>query len=157
MSLMHDLVYGGVPLQPMRRHHRYLPLSRLFGWRNKAKKPPTMVSRDDRSVRELEAAFEALPERSRAELRQRLMQVVITFERTNDIAPVVDFVQSVLIITRLNGNPMYRSSLEEAEAESWDEPGVEIGAAIEDARERRKSAAWGPARQADEQERGTLL
>jgi hypothetical protein len=57
---------------------------------------------------------------------------------------------------RLNDNPMYRSSLEEAEAESWDEPGVEIGAAIEAAHERRKSTARGPARQADEQERGTL-
>jgi hypothetical protein len=38
--------------------------------------------------------------------------------------------ERVRSLTRLRSNPMCQSALEEAEAESWDEPGVEIQRAI---------------------------
>ena len=103
-----------------------------------------MVPRDDRAVRLLDDAFQALPEYSREEVRERLMQVIVTFERTSDIAPVVDFLQSVLITAGLYSNPQYRSALEDAESDSWDGPGVEVKAMIEAANERRRAAGRPP-------------
>lgn len=45
--------------------------------------------------------------------------------------------QSVLITAKLHSNRQYRSALEDAEAESWDEPGVDVEAMMEAAHERR--------------------
>lgn len=139
---MHDLIYAGVPL--VRQNRR----SRIARWLHRspaAGKRPPVVPRDDRAVRLLEDAFQALPESSRAEVRARLMQTIVTFERTMDIAPVVDFMMSVQITARLNVNPQYQSALLDAESESWDEPGTEGSAMIEAANERRR-AAQGQAR-----------
>jgi hypothetical protein len=140
---MHDLIYAGVPLE--RHHRRTARLTRWFTRSPRAQKRPKVVPRDDLSVRMLDAAFLALPEDSRTEVRAQLMQAIVTFERTNDVAPLVDFVQSVLITAKLHSNPQYRSALKDAEAESWDEPGVDAGAMIEAAHERRR-AAQGQAR-----------
>jgi hypothetical protein len=137
-----DLIYAGVPLVRQKRRSliaRWLHRSPAIG------KRPTVVSRDDRAVRLLEDAFQALPESSRAEVRARLMQTIVTFERTMDIAPVLDFMMSVQITARLNVNPQYQSALLDAESESWDEPGIDGRAMIEAANERRR-AAQGQAR-----------
>ena len=96
-------------------------------------------------MRLLDDAFQALPESSRAEVRARLMQIIVTFERTTDIAPVLDFLQSVQITAKLSVNPQYQSALRDAESESWDEPGTDVRAMIEAANERRR-AAQGQAR-----------
>jgi len=137
-ALMSDLVYDGVPLVPQERR------SRISHWlhrpRRVAVKRPAVVPRDDQAVRRLNAAFLALPDDSRAEVRARLMQVVVTFERTNDVAPVVDFIRSVMITARLYSNPQYRSALQDAESESWEGPGVDVKAMIEAADERRRAA-----------------
>jgi len=135
--MMHDLIYAGVPLV------RRKPRRRLTGWLHRPPavgKRPTVVPREDRAVRLLDEAFEALPESSRAEVRARLMQVIVTFERTKDVAPVLDFVVSFQITAKLNANPQYQSALQDAESESWDEPGVEASAMIEAANERRRAA-----------------
>ncbi len=134
---MHDLIYAGVPL--VRRKRR----SRIGRWLHRspaAEKRPTVVPRDDRAVRLLDDAFQALPESSRAEVRARLMQIIVTFERTTDIAPVLDFLQSVQITAKLSVNPQYQSALRDAESESWDEPGTDVRAMIEAANERRRAA-----------------
>jgi hypothetical protein len=139
---MHDLVYAGVPLVRQKRR------SRIARWLHRspgAGKRPTVVSRDDLAVRLLDNAFQALPEPSRAEVRARLMQTIVTFERTMDIAPVLDFIVSVQITAKLNVNPQYQSALRDAESESWDEPGTDVRAMIEAANERRR-AAQGQAR-----------
>ncbi|GEM_PF-1941514 len=141
-ALRHDLIYAGVPL--VRRERR----PRIARWLHRppaAGKRPAVVPRDDGAVRLLEDAFQALPERTRAEVRARLMQAIVTFERTRDIAPVVDFMRSVEITAKLNVNPQYQAALRDAEAESWDEPGTDVRAMIEAADERRR-AAQGQAR-----------
>ena len=137
-ALAKDLVYAGIPLK-QRRHHR----SRVGGWLSrtpKVRQQPTVVSRDDRAVQMLDAAFRALPRESRDEVRARLMQVIVTFERNKDVAPVVDFMQSVLITARLNANPRYREAVKAAEAESWDGPGVSVEDMVRVADERRRAA-----------------
>lgn len=137
-----ELIYAGVPL--VRQKHR----SRIARWLHRspeAEKRPTVVPRDDRAVRLLDDAFQALPESSRAEVRARLMQTIVTFERTMDIAPVLDFIVSVQITAKLSVNPQYQSALRDAESESWDEPGIDGSAMIEAANERRR-AAQGQAR-----------
>jgi hypothetical protein len=134
---MSELVYDGVPLVQQERRPlitRWLHRSRV------AAKRPKVVSRDDQAVRTLDAAFEALPEDSRAEVREQLMQIIVTFERTKDVAPVVDFLNSVLSTARLYSNPEYRSALEAADSESWDGPGVDVKTMIEAANERRRPA-----------------
>ena len=139
---MHDLIYAGVPLVRQKRQ------SRIARWLHRspaAGERPTVVPRDDHAVRLLDDAFQSLPESSRAEVRARLMQTIVTFERTMDIAPVVDFMMSVQITAKLNVNPQYQSALRDAESESWDEPGTDVGAMIEAANERRR-AAQGQAR-----------
>jgi hypothetical protein len=88
----------------------------------------------------LDAAFQSLPDESREEVRARFMQVIVTFERTNDIAPVVDFVRSILITAKLNANPRYREAVKAAEADSWDGPGVSVEDMIRVADERRRAA-----------------
>jgi hypothetical protein len=136
-TLMSDLTYAGVPLaRPKRRQRigRWLHRSRALA------KRPAVVPRDDHAVRMLNEAFLALPDDSRAEVRERLMQVIVTFERTKDIAPAVDFIQSVMITARLYGNPQYQSALQDAESESWEGPGVDVKAMIEAADERRRAA-----------------
>jgi hypothetical protein len=137
-TLMSDLVYDGVPLVP--QEHRSL----IARWRHRSraavKRRPKVVPRDDSAVRMLDAAFEALPEGSREEVRARLMQVIVTFERTSDLAPVVDFIRSVMVTSRLYSNPEYRSALEAAESEPWDGPGVDVKTMIEAANERRRAA-----------------
>ena len=75
----------------------------------------------------------------------RLMQTIVTFERTMDVAPVLDFLRSVQITAKLSVNPQYQSALRDAESESWDEPGTDVRAMIEAANERRR-AAQGQAR-----------
>ena len=136
-TLMSDLTYAGVPL--VRRKRRpHIP--RWLHRPPAGVERPAVVPRDDRAVRLLNAAFQALPDDSRAEVRERLMQVIVTFERTNDIAPVVDFIQSVMITARLYSNPQYRSALQDAESESWDGPGVDVKEMIEAADERRRAA-----------------
>ena len=137
-TLMSDLVYDGVPLVPQERRRR---IARWLHRSRAAAKRPKVVPRDDHAVRTLDAAFEALPEDSREEVRARLMQVIVTFERTNDLAPVVDFIRSVMITSRLYSNPEYRAALEAAESESWDGPGVDVKTVIEAANERRRCAA----------------
>jgi hypothetical protein len=139
---MHNLVYAGVPMVRQKRR------SHIRRWLHRspaAEKRPTVVPRDDRAVRSLDDAFQALPESSRAEVRARLMQIIVTFERTTDIAPVLDFLQSVQITAKLGVNPQYQSALRDAESESWDEPGTDVRAMIEAANERRR-AAQGQAR-----------
>ncbi len=91
-------------------------------------------------MRLLDDAFQALPESSRAEVRARLMQIIVTFERTMDIAPVLDFLRSVEITAKLSVNPQYQSALRDAESESWDGPGTDARAMIEAANERRRAA-----------------
>lgn len=137
-TLMQDIVYAGVPLE---RHHRLLGW--LIRWLSRPPKPatrPAVVPRDDHAVRMLEAEFRTLPAESRDEVRAQLMQVIVTFERTKDIAPLVDFVQSVLITAKLNANPRYRAALAAADAESWDQPGVSAEEMIKAANERRQAA-----------------
>lgn len=141
-TLMSDLVYDGVPLVPQERRSR---IARWLRRSHTAAKRPKVVPRDDQAVRQLDAAFLALPEDSRAEVRAQLMQVIVTFERTNDLAPVADFIRSVMITARLYSNPQYRSALQDAESESWEGPGVDVKAMIEAADERRR-AAQGQAR-----------
>lgn len=139
---MHDLIYAGVPLVRQKRR------SRIARWLHRppaTEKRPTVVPRDDRAVRLLNDAFQALPESSRAEVRALLMQTIVTFERTMDIAPVLDFIVSVQLAAKLRANPQYQSALQDAESESWDEPGIDGTAMIEAANERRR-AAQGQAR-----------
>jgi hypothetical protein len=139
---MYDLIYAGVPLVRQKRR------SRIARWLHRSPatgKRPAVVPRDDRAVRLLDDAFQALPETSRAEVRARLMQTIVTFERTMDIAPVLDFMASVQITAKLNVNPQYQSALQDAESESWDEPGTDGRVMIEAANERRR-AAQGQAR-----------
>ncbi len=134
---MHDLIYAGVPLVRQKRR------SSIVRWLHRspaAEKRPTVVPRDDRAVRLLDDAFQALPESSRAEVRARLMQIIVTFERTMDIAPVLDFLRSVEITAKLSVNPQYQSALRDAESESWDGPGTDARAMIEAANERRRAA-----------------
>ncbi len=78
-------------------------------------------------------------------MRALLMQTIVTFERTMDIAPVLDFIVSVQLAAKLRANPQYQSALQDAESESWDEPGIDGTAMIEAANERRR-AAQGQAR-----------
>jgi hypothetical protein len=139
---MHDLIYAGVPLVRQKRRPR---MARWLHRSPAAEKRPTVVPRDDRAVRLLNDAFQALPESSREEVRARLMQTIVTFERTMDIAPVLDFIVSVQIAAKLSVNPQYQSALRDAESESWDEPGTDVRAMIEAANERRR-AAQGQAR-----------
>lgn len=139
---MHDLIYAGVPLVRQKRRPR---IARWLHRSPAAEKRPTVVPRDDRAVRLLNDAFQALPESSREEVRARLMQTIVTFERTMDIAPVLDFIVSVQIAAKLSVNPQYQSALRDAESESWDEPGTDVTAMIEAANERRR-AAQGQAR-----------
>lgn len=135
---MHGIVYAGVPLE--RGYWRWRTAGKRWLRRARPKQDrPAVVARDDRSVRMLVAAFNALPEESREEVREQLMQAIVTFERTNDVAPVVDFVQSVLITVKLNANPRYQAALREAEADSWDES-VSIEEMIEAVDERRRAA-----------------
>jgi len=132
-----ELIYAGVPLV------RWKPWWRLTSWLHRPPavgKRPAVVSRDDHAVRLLDDAFQALPESSRAEVRARLMQVIVTWERTKDVAPVLDFIVSFQITAKLNANPQYQSALQDAESESWDDPGVEASAMIEAANERRRAA-----------------
>lgn len=140
-TLMEDVVYAGVPLA----RYRY-PMSwfvRRFISRvkvPKALKAATVVSSDDDAVKALNEAFNALPEESQQEVRARFLQVIVTFQRTKDIAPIVDFMQSVLITAKLNADPQYRAALREADAESLDQPGVSVEDMIEAANERRRAA-----------------
>jgi hypothetical protein len=135
--MMHDLSYAGVPLV---RQKRRSPIGRWLHRPPAAQKRPAVVPRDDRAVRMLDEAFQALPESSRAEMRARLMQVIVTFERTKDVAPVLDFIVSFRLTAKLNANPEYQSALLDSESDSWDEPGVEGSAMIEAANERRRAA-----------------
>jgi hypothetical protein len=43
-------------------------------------------------------------------------------------------------VTKLLRNPQYLSALEDAETDSWDEPGVDVETMIEAAQERRRAA-----------------
>ncbi len=136
--MMYDIIYAGVPLARRRR-----PMDLLARWLSrspKVPKHPEIVPRDDRSVLRLENAYLALPDDTRIEVRERLMQAIVTFERTKDVAPVIEFMQSLLITAQLNSNPQYRSALKDAEAESCDEPGVDVGVMIAAANERRRAA-----------------
>ena len=139
---MHDLIYAGVPLVRQKRRPR---IARWFHRPPAAVKRPAVVSRDDLAVRLLDDAFQALPDSSRAEVRARLMQTIVTFERSMDIAPVLDFLVSVQITAKLSVNPQYQSALRDAESESWDDSGTDVRAMIEAANERRR-AAQGQAR-----------
>jgi hypothetical protein len=139
---MHDLVYAGVPLVRQKRRPR---IARWLHRSPAAGKRPTVVPRDDLAVRLLNDAFKALPESSREEVRARLMQTIVTFERTMDVAPVLDFLISVQLTAKLNVNPQYQSALRDAESESWDDSGTDVRAMIEAANERRR-AAQGQAR-----------
>lgn len=140
-GLMRDVVYAGVPLGRYRYPmswfvRRFLPRSKA----RRALKAAAVVPRDDDAVRVLDEAFSTLPEESQEEVRARLIQVIVTFQRTKDIAPVVEFVQSVLITAKLNADPRYQAALREAETESLDQPGVSVEDMIEAANERRRAA-----------------
>lgn len=140
-GLMRDVVYAGVPLGRYRYPkswfvRRFLPRSKS----RRALKAAAVVPRDDDAVRVLDEAFSALPEESQEEVLARLIQVIVTFQRTKDIAPVVEFVQSVLITAKLNADPRYQAALREAETESLDQPGVSVEDMIEAANERRRAA-----------------
>lgn len=140
-TLMYDVQYAGVPLgryrYPLRWFfRRFMPSARVA----KARKPAAVLPRDDDKVRAFNALFDALPEESRDEVRTRFIQAIVTFERTNDIEPLVDFARSVLVTAKLNANPRYRAALKDAEAVSWDEPGVSVEEMIKAADERRRAA-----------------